>query len=138
MRGDECSKLAQSDYRKRHDEVAYCVHWNLGKKRDLPHSKNWYGHVPEKETENNMARLLWDLVQMDHVIEVRRTDIRMLDKDTGDRYHSSWRWKGQRKGNGKAREIPDRAKDIRKLWKTSVNDECGANCGWRKQYRGLI
>ena len=106
MRGDECSKLAQSDYRKRHDEVAHCAHWNLGKKRDLPHSKNWYGHVPEKETENNMARLLWDLVQMDHVIEVRRTDIGMLDKDTGDGYHSSWRWKGRRKGNGKAREIP--------------------------------
>ena len=68
MRGDECSKLAQSDYRKRHDEVAHCVHWNLG--------------------------------------EVRRTDIGMLDKDTGDGYHSSWRWKGRRKGNGKAREIP--------------------------------
>ena len=37
----ECSKLAQSDYRKRHDKVAQNVHLNLCKKFDLPYAKNW-------------------------------------------------------------------------------------------------
>ena len=44
----------------------------------------------------------------------------------------------EEKKRDKQEKYQDLARDIRKLWKTSVNDKCGANCGWRKRYRGLI
>ena len=33
----ECSKIAQTEYKKRHDRVATTIHWALCKKYGLPH-----------------------------------------------------------------------------------------------------
>ena len=68
----ECSKLAQSDYRKIHDKVSQNLHLNLYKKFDLPHAKNLYNHVAEKGQTQ---------IQTDHVINTRRPDIVVLDKE---------------------------------------------------------
>ena len=62
--------------------VSQNVHWNLCKKFDLPHATNWYDHVAEKVTENNKAKVLCDFsIQTDHVMEARRPDIVVLDKE---------------------------------------------------------
>ena len=42
-----CTKLAQAEYKKRHDKVATAVHWCLAKKYGLAHSDQWYHHKPE-------------------------------------------------------------------------------------------
>ena len=77
----ECSKLAQNEYKKRHDKVAQLVHWNLCKKYELKYAKNWYDHVAESVTENEKAKILWDFtIQTDHVIQARRPDIVVKEK----------------------------------------------------------
>ena len=37
----ECSKLAQIEYRQRHDNVARIVHWNLAKLHRLDVTEKW-------------------------------------------------------------------------------------------------
>ena len=57
----ECSKLAQVDYKYRHDiEV-------------MP---KWYEHHPQAEKENERCKILWDFnIQTDYVIEAGRPDM---------------------------------------------------------------
>ena len=38
----ECSKMAQSEYKGRHDRIAAAVHWSLAKKYGLLHAEKWY------------------------------------------------------------------------------------------------
>ena len=77
----KCPKLAQTEYKKRHDKVATMVHWELCKQHSLPHSKNWYDHRAEDVLENDDVKLLWDFnIRTDRVIEARRPDIVLIDK----------------------------------------------------------
>ena len=50
-----CPKLAQKEYKKRHDNVARAVHCNLSEKYGFERSERWCDHVPdgvlEKEDE---------------------------------------------------------------------------------------
>ena len=41
-----CPKLAQKQYKRRHDNVARRVHWELCKKHGLESSGRWYEHTP--------------------------------------------------------------------------------------------
>ena len=43
----ECSNLAQKEYKRRHDNVARVVHWEICKKCNLPRTEKWYNHKPE-------------------------------------------------------------------------------------------
>ena len=77
----ECSALAQSQYKKRHDTVARTVHWSLCKKYQMPCSNKWYEHQPESVTENENAKLLWDYsIRTDRVIQAHRPDLTLVDK----------------------------------------------------------
>ena len=77
----ECSKIAQTEYKKRHDRVAATIHWALCKKYGLPHMENWYDHRVEPVMENEHVKLLWDFnVQTDRTIEARRPDLILIDK----------------------------------------------------------
>ena len=58
-----CEKLAQKEYKRRHDNVAKKVHWDFCKKNGLEHTEKWYEHVPkgvveneEREREDNKER----------------------------------------------------------------------------------
>ena len=77
-----CKKLAQTDYKARHDRVATAVHWCLAKKYGFTHTNQWYEHRAEPVMENEQAKLLWDFnIYTDHVIEARRPDIVVVRKD---------------------------------------------------------
>ena len=77
----ECEKLAQKEYKRRYDNVARKVHWELCKKNALEHKDRWYEHEPAVVVENENVKLLWDMtVQCDNIIEARRPDIVLLDK----------------------------------------------------------
>ena len=48
----------------------------IWKKKD-----KWYEHAPDSVSENDEVKLLWDVnIQCDHVIEVRRPDIVVVNK----------------------------------------------------------
>ena len=69
----ECSKLAQKEYKTRHDCVGKVIHWEMYKKFKLDHTNKWYMHNPAPDhtnkwymhnpapvLENNTHKLLWD------------------------------------------------------------------------------
>ena len=43
----ECSKLAQIEYKQRHDNFDRIVRWNLAKLDRLDVAEKWYDHKPE-------------------------------------------------------------------------------------------
>ena len=79
----ECCKLAQHGYKRRHDNVARYVHWQLCGKAELERADQWYKHTPEQVVENTGFKVLWDFnVQCDRMVEARRTDIIVVNKQT--------------------------------------------------------
>ena len=77
----ECSKLAQTDYKAKHDNVGRIVHLQLCRNKKLIGEKKWYTHSPESVYENEDVKILWDFnIYTDHVIQHRRPDIVMFDK----------------------------------------------------------
>ena len=52
-----CEKLAQKEYKRRHDNVAKKVHWDFCKKNGLEHTEKWYEHVPEGVVENEEVKV---------------------------------------------------------------------------------
>ena len=76
-----CSKLAQKEYKRRHDNLGKIVHWKLVRKCNFEAGDKWYGHEPESVLENEDYKILWDfIIQTDHVIEARRLDSVVVDK----------------------------------------------------------
>ena len=76
-----CPKLAQKEYKKRHDNVARAVHWDLSEKYGFERSERWYDHVLDSVLENEDYKMLWDFsVWTDHEIEARRLDLFIIGK----------------------------------------------------------
>ena len=70
----ECSKLAQKEYKARHD-------WEMYKKFQFEHTNKWYMHNPAPVLENDTHKLLWDFdIQTDHLIPARRPDLIIINK----------------------------------------------------------
>ena len=77
----ECKKLAQREYKQRHDSVAKVVHWKLCEKYYLEKKDKWYEHAPDSVSENDEVKLLLDVnIQCDHVTEARRPGIVVVNK----------------------------------------------------------
>ena len=77
----ECSKMAQKEYKRRHDWVGKRIHWDLCKKFEIHASEQWYNHEPEAIVENDSCKILWDFtIQTDHVLEARRPDLIVVNK----------------------------------------------------------
>ena len=77
-----CSKLAQKEYKRRHDNLGKIVHWKLARKCNFEVGDKWYEHEPESVFENEDYKILWDFsIQTDHVIEVWRPDLVVVDKN---------------------------------------------------------
>ena len=69
----ECEKLAQKEYKRRHDNVARIVHWKLCGKYNLKRSEKWYKHAPEGVVENEEVKILWDvMIQCDREIKAKK------------------------------------------------------------------
>ena len=52
-----CEKLAQKEYKRRHDNVGKKFHWHLYKKNGLEHMEKWYEHVQEGAVENEEVKV---------------------------------------------------------------------------------
>ena len=72
----ECSKLAQKQYKARHDNVAGIIRWDLCGVYGFEREKKWYEHEPQSVLENDKATILWDFtIQCHHRIQSRRPDV---------------------------------------------------------------
>ncbi|XP_068734717.1 uncharacterized protein [Montipora capricornis] len=77
----ECPKLAQSEYKRRHDNVTKGIHWDICKQLGMECGDKWYNHNPEPVTENEDRKILWDLtIQTDKRLPHNRLDIVVIDK----------------------------------------------------------
>ena len=120
-----CEKLAQKEYKRRHDKVALALHWDLCRKHGFQCASKWYEHVPEGVLESAECKILWDFtIQTDHVIQARRPDIVVIDKKAGtcqvidvavpiDR-------RVVEKEQEKIDKYQDLAREIRRLWKVKT------------------
>ena len=77
----KCSKLAQKEYKTRHDWVSKVIHWEMCKKFKFDHTNKWYMHNPAAVLENDTNKLLLDFdIQTDHLISARRPDLIVINK----------------------------------------------------------
>ena len=77
----ECSKLAQKEYKIRHDWVGKVIHWEMYKKFKFDHVNKGYMHNPASVLENDTHKLLWDFdIQTDHLILAKRPDLIIINK----------------------------------------------------------
>ena len=71
----ECPKLAQREYKRRHDWVGRRIHWEICRANGIHVRSKWYEHQPEAVIENDSCKILWDFtVQRDHFITARKLD----------------------------------------------------------------
>ena len=54
----ECSKLAQKEYKARHDWVGKAVHWEMCRKFQFDRTNKLYMHNPAPVLENDSHKLL--------------------------------------------------------------------------------
>ena len=68
----EYNKLAQKEYKSRHDWVGKVIHWEMCKKFKFDHTNKWYMHNPAAVLKNDTHKLLWDFD--------RRPDLIIINK----------------------------------------------------------
>ena len=77
----ECSKLAQKEYKTRHDWLGKVIHWEMCKKFKFDHMNKWYMHNPAPVLENDTHKLLWNFdIHTDHLISAWRPDLIIIKK----------------------------------------------------------
>ena len=77
----QCPKLAQKEYKRRHDCVARSLHWNLCKQNAIECCSKWYEQQPDSVIETEQVRILWDFtIQTDNTIQARRPDVVIVNK----------------------------------------------------------
>ena len=64
-----CSKLAQKEYKRKHDNLAKILHWKLARKCNFEAGDKWYENEPESVLQNEDYKILRDIcIRTDHVI----------------------------------------------------------------------
>ena len=77
----KCSKLAQKEYKARHNWVSKVIHWEMCEKFKFDHTNKWYMHNPAPVLENDSHKLLWDFkIQTNHLILARSPDLIIINK----------------------------------------------------------
>ena len=76
-----CSKLAQEEYKARHDWAGKVIHKEMCKKLKFDHTNKWHMSNRAAVLENDTHKLLWDFdIQTDHLIPARRPDLIIINK----------------------------------------------------------
>ena len=77
----ECSKLAGTEYKRRHDNLAEIIHRTKCIKYGFSTAERWYEHNHEKVLESREVKILLDFsVQTNHEIETRKPGRIVIDK----------------------------------------------------------
>ena len=76
-----CSKVAQTDYKERHDKVAWMLRWNLGRKYNLPTADKWWDYKVDKVLQKEDVKILWDFkIKTDKHLAHNIPDITVVEK----------------------------------------------------------
>ena len=79
--GSSCSKIAQTDYKERHDKVASMLHWNLCSKYNLPTADKWWEHKVDKVLQKEDVKILWGFkIQTDKHLADNIPDMTVVEK----------------------------------------------------------
>ena len=77
----EHSKLAQKEYKTRHNWVGKVIYWEMFKKFKFDLTNKWYMYYTAPVLENDTHKLLWDFdIYTDHLISTRRPDLIIINK----------------------------------------------------------
>ena len=77
----KCTKLAQKEYKTRHNWVNKVIHRELCKKLKFDNTNKWFMHNLVSGMENEMHKLFWDFeIQTDHLILARQPDLIIINK----------------------------------------------------------
>ena len=121
-----CSKLAQKEYKRRHDSLGKIVHWKLARKCNFEAGDKWYEHEPKSVLENENYKILWDFsIQTDHVMEARRPDLVVADKKERSCKIIEFAVPGnsriQEKEKDKIEKCEELGRKLQKTWNVKVN-----------------
>ena len=56
----ECTRLAQKEYKRRHDWIGSCIHWEICGAKGIPLATKWQEHQPEGVMQNETCKVIWD------------------------------------------------------------------------------
>ena len=120
-----CSKLAQKEYKRRHDNLGKIVHWKLARKCNFEAGDKWYEHEPESVLKNEDYKNLWDFsIQTDHVIEARRPDLVVVDKKERSCKIIDFAVPGdsriEEKDKDKIEKYQELGRELQKIWNVKV------------------
>ena len=77
----KCSKLAQKEYKTKHNWVGKVIYWELCKKLEFDHTIKWYMHKPESVPEKERHKVLWEFeIQAGHSVSARLPDLKLINK----------------------------------------------------------
>ena len=121
----ECPMLAQRDYKRRHDWFGRKIHWKVCRKIGFDVNEKWYKHEPERVVENDSWKILWDVtIQTNHVIEVRRPDMVIIDKTKNESkiidFACPFDGRIEEKEKYKMKSYTDLTRDLKKIWDMPV------------------
>ena len=120
----DCSKLAQKEYKRWHDNLGKIVHWKLARKCKFEAGDKCYEHGPENVSENEDYKILWDFsIQTDHVIEARRPDLVVVDKQERSCKIIDFAVTGDsriEKEKDKIEKYQDLGRELQKIWNVKV------------------
>ena len=120
-----CSKLAQKEYKRRHDNLGKIVHWKLARKSNFEAGEKWYEHEPESVLENEDNEIFWDFsIQTDHVIEARGPDLVVVSKKERSCKIIDFAVAGdiriEEKEKDKIENYQDLGRELQKTWNVKV------------------
>ena len=122
----ECGKLAQKEYKTRHDWVGKVIHWEMCKKFKLDRTNKWYMHNPAPVLENDTHKLQWDFnIYTDYLISARRPDLIIISKNKRiwkivDFAVPADHWIKLKEFEKKDKYL-DLARELKKLWNMKVS-----------------
>ena len=134
----ENSKLAQKEYKTRHDWVGKVIHWELCKKLKFDHTNKWFMHNLASVMENETHKFQWDFdIQTDHQIPTWKPDLIIIDKKKKKKKKKKRKKKENLQNCGlccpgwtlnktewkcKEGKVPNIARELKKLWNMKVNN----------------
>ena len=120
-----CLYIAQSQYKKRHDIVAFYIHWMLSWNSDFSVVEKWWQHKSEDVLKSSNCKIMWDfIIYTDSNLAHDRPDITVMYKSSPSiTYFIDITIPGDSRLHQKCVEKKERYSDlcvlINKLWKTS-------------------
>ena len=117
-----CSKLAEKECKRRHDNLGKIVHWKLARKCNFEAEDKWYEHEPESVLENEDYKIF--SIQTDRVIEARRPDLVVVDKKERSCKIIDFAVPGdsgiEEKEKDKIEKYQELGRELQKIWNVKV------------------